>query len=87
MVSIKQSDVNAMKQEATKKGCELAFNLMLAIPAMVIHDKFGSLMMAYKKGYETGYMDRVRGHEYNLTAYAHPPEVLRKIFESSEEEE
>lgn len=24
MVSIKQSDVNAMKQEATKKGCELA---------------------------------------------------------------
>ena len=26
MVSIKQSDVNAMKQEATKKGCELAFN-------------------------------------------------------------
>ena len=43
MVSIKQSDVNAMKQEATKKGCELAFNLMLAIPAMVIHDKFGSL--------------------------------------------
>lgn len=25
MVSIKQSDVNAMKQEATKKGCELAF--------------------------------------------------------------
>ena len=34
MVSIKQSDVNAMKQEATKKGCELAFNLMLAIPAL-----------------------------------------------------
>ncbi|MDY2811130.1 MAG: hypothetical protein SO089_05540 [Dialister sp.] len=43
MVSIKQSDVNAMKQEGTKKGCELAFNLMLAIPAMVIHDHYGSL--------------------------------------------
>ena len=37
MVSIKQSDVNAMKQEATKKGCELAFNLMLAIPALEKH--------------------------------------------------
>ena len=37
MVSIKQSDVNAMKQEATKKGCELAFNLMLAIPDLEKH--------------------------------------------------
>lgn len=69
MVSIKQSDVNAMKQEATKKGCEFAFNLMLAIPAMVIHDKFGSLMkkdgrvekfvdlcMEQYKCYEEGYV-------------------------------
>lgn len=43
-------------------------------------------MMAYKKGYENGYMDKVRGHEYNSGAYAQPPDVLRKIFESSEEE-
>lgn len=33
-----------MKEEATEKGCKLAFNLMLAVPAMVIHDKFGQLM-------------------------------------------
>lgn len=44
MVSIKQSDINAMKQEATEKGCKLAFNLMLALPAVVILDKFGELM-------------------------------------------
>lgn len=44
MVSIKQSDINAMKEEATEKGCKLAFNLMLAIPAMVIHDNYGELM-------------------------------------------
>lgn len=69
MVSIKQSDIDAMKQEATKKGCELAFNLMLAIPTMVIHDKFGSLMkkdgrvekfvdlcMEQYKCYEEGYV-------------------------------
>lgn len=56
MVSIKQSDVNAMKQEATKKGCELAFNLMLAIPAMVIHDKFVDLCMKEYKCYEEGYV-------------------------------
>jgi hypothetical protein len=55
MVSIKQSDIDAMKQEATKKGCELAFNLMLAIPAMVIHDKFGSLM---KKRWQSGKVRR-----------------------------
>lgn len=69
MVSIKQSDINAMKQEATKKGCKLAFNLMLAIPAMVIHDHYGSLMkkdgrvsrfinlcMEEYKCYEEGYV-------------------------------
>lgn len=44
MVSIKQSDINAMKEEATEKVCKLAFNLMLALPSMVIHDKFGQLM-------------------------------------------
>lgn len=44
MVSIKQSDIDAMKEEATAKGCKLAFNLMLALPAMVIHDKYGLLM-------------------------------------------
>ena len=44
MISIKQSDIDAMKEEATAKGCKFAFNLMLAIPAMVIHDHYGELM-------------------------------------------
>ncbi|BBK24954.1 hypothetical protein [Dialister hominis] len=44
MVYIKQSDIDRIKEEATGKGCKMAFNLMLAVPAMVIHDKFGSLM-------------------------------------------
>lgn len=44
MVSIKQSDINAIKEEATEKGCKMAFNLMLAVPAMVIHDHYGELM-------------------------------------------
>lgn len=69
MVSIKQSDIDAMKEEATEKGCKMAFNLMLAVPAMVIHDKFGSLMkkegrvekfvdmcMEEYKCYEEGYV-------------------------------
>ena len=44
MVSVKQSDITAMKEEATAKGCKLAFNLMLVVPAMVIHDHYGELM-------------------------------------------
>lgn len=69
MVSIKQSDINAMKEDATTKGCKLAFQLMLVIPSMVIHDKFGSLMkkdgrlerfvdmcMEEYKCYEEGYV-------------------------------
>lgn len=69
MVYIKQSDIDRIKEEATEKGCKMAFNLMLAVPAMVIHDKFGSLMkkesrvekfvglcMEEYKCYEEGYV-------------------------------
>lgn len=69
MVSIKQSDIDRMKEEATEKGCKMAFNLMMTVPAMVIHDKFGSLMkkegrvekfvdlcMEEYKCYEEGYV-------------------------------
>lgn len=45
MVYIKQSDIDRIKEEATEKGCKMAFNLMLAVPAMVIHDKFGNIMI------------------------------------------
>nr|DAU85599.1 MAG TPA: hypothetical protein [Caudoviricetes sp.] len=44
MISIKRSDIDRMKEEAAEKGCKMAFNLMLALPSMVIHDKFGELM-------------------------------------------
>ena len=69
MVSIKQSDIDRMKEEATEKGCKLAFGLMLAVPAMVIHDHYGELMkkdgrvsrfvdlcMEQYKYYEEGYI-------------------------------
>lgn len=69
MISIKQSDIDRMKQEATEKGCKFAFNLMLAIPAMVVHDKFEELIkedgrvekfvelcMEQYKCYEEGYV-------------------------------
>ena len=69
MISIKQSDIDAMKEEATAKGCKFAFNLMLALPAMVIHDHYGELMrkdgrverfvnlcMEQYKCYEEGYI-------------------------------
>lgn len=69
MISIKQSDIDRMKEEVTEKGCKLAFGLMLAVPAMVIHDHYGELMkkdgrvsrfvdlcMEQYKCYEEGYI-------------------------------
>ena len=69
MISIKQSDIDAMKDEATAKGCKFAFQLMLVLPAMVIHDHYGELMrkdgrvekfvdlcMEEYKCYEEGYV-------------------------------
>ena len=43
-------------------------------------------MMAYRRGYESGYMDKANNHDYYSGTFAQPPEVLRKIFESSEKE-
>ena len=69
MISIKSSDIKAMKDEATAKGCKFAFQLMLVLPAMVIHDHYGELMkkdgrvsrfvnlcMEQYKCYEEGYI-------------------------------
>lgn len=39
MVSIKQSDIDRMKEEATEKGCKLAFGLMLAVRKGILHSK------------------------------------------------
>jgi len=42
--NIKASNLNKMKQNATEKGINDAFLLMLAIPVMVIHDKYSLIM-------------------------------------------
>lgn len=44
VISIKQSEIDKIKTDATLKAVNMAFELMLAIPVMVIHDKFGQLM-------------------------------------------
>ena len=44
VINLKSSDIEAMKIEATKKAADTAFFLSLAIPVMIIHDKFGQLM-------------------------------------------
>lgn len=44
-----------MKQEATKAAADWAFFMMLAIPAMVIHDHFGEIMK--KEGREQRFVD------------------------------
>lgn len=38
---IKRSDLNYAKQEAAGKAIDTAFKLMLGIPLMVLHDKYG----------------------------------------------
>lgn len=38
------SQIKNMKEDATKKAVDTAFTLMLAIPVMVMHDKYPQLM-------------------------------------------
>lgn len=42
--NLRECDIQAMKDKAVEDGVNLAFFLMLAIPVMVIHDKFGKFM-------------------------------------------
>lgn len=55
--NMKQSQIDAIKEQEFKKGVDAAFVLMLAIPNMVIHDKFGMFMK--KDGREQRFVEEV----------------------------
>ena len=41
VINIKSSDVQAIKKNAASEAADTAFFLMLALPLMVLHDKYG----------------------------------------------
>lgn len=44
VINIKASDIQNIKKQATFNAADTAFFLMLAIPVMVMHDKYPQLM-------------------------------------------
>ena len=44
VLNVKASDIQKIKEDATTTASNLAFFLMMAIPVMVIHDKYPQLM-------------------------------------------
>ena len=44
VMNIKASDIQQIKKQATSNAADTAFFLMLAIPVMVMHDKYPQLM-------------------------------------------
>lgn len=44
VLNIKASDIQQIKKDATNTAADIAFFLMLAIPVMVIHDKYPQIM-------------------------------------------
>lgn len=42
--NLKASEIKAIKEETARKATDTAFFLMLAIPVMIIHDKYPLLM-------------------------------------------
>lgn len=42
--TLTQAQINQIKTDAMEEASERAFLLMLSIPVMVLHDKFGQLM-------------------------------------------
>ncbi len=70
--TLRQSDIDRIKKEQTNKAVDVAFTLLLGMPVMVLHDKYGfqpdqleafvsdilSLYDSYEKGYVT--LDDIR---------------------------
>lgn len=82
MVSIKQSDIDRMKEEATEKGCKFAFGLMLAIPVMVIHDHFAALMK--KDGREERFAEMcLELYDTVEKGFVTPAELRQCLFEEA----
>lgn len=50
VLNMKASDISKMKKDATGEAANLAFVLMLGIPAMVIHDRYPKLMKREEDG-------------------------------------
>ena len=50
VINVKASDIQNIKKEATTNAADTAFFLMLAIPVMVIHDKYPQLMRRNVEG-------------------------------------
>ena len=50
VISVRRSDINAIKEVATNAAIDKAFILMLAIPTMILHDKYSQLMRKEKEG-------------------------------------
>mgnify|MGYP003532873029 CR=1 FL=1 len=44
VINLKASDIEKIKLDAVNEAVDKAFLLSLAIPVMIIHDKFGELM-------------------------------------------
>ena len=40
-INVKASDITSIKEDAAKKAADKAFFLMLGLPLMVLHDKWG----------------------------------------------
>ena len=50
VMNVKVSDIQNMKKQAVNTAVDTAFFLMLAIPVMVIHDKYPQLMRKQTNG-------------------------------------
>lgn len=50
VINIKPSDIRKIKKKASEDAANLAFFLMIAIPVMVLHDKYSLLMKKVVNG-------------------------------------
>lgn len=80
--NLSESQILKIKQDATSKGCDLAFGLMLAIPVMVIHDKYPKLMR--KQGREETFANEcLELYELYKQGYVSLDDLAQCLFEET----
>lgn len=80
--NLRLSNIKEIERKAYNKGIEQAFFLMLSIPCLVIHDKFGELMR--KEGREERFVNHcLNTYEAYKEGYFTIEELQKCLFEEA----
>ena len=80
--NLNKDTIDSLKKDSYQRGCDDAFICLLALPVMIIHDKFRELMS--KEGREERFVDLLLHHyEMYKQGYFSMDDLKQCLFEEA----